>query len=150
MASIGLPTCSSTLSRSDCETVLPACLFSHSFNWSVLFSKLDRNSGFKIACIYDSLKTPVIPTKVQKDPDYDDNKNHIGCFLICTLSTLDETQEFLLKKKLSKSLYSVLINCEVPVGEILVEFPFRKFMERTEDDFLLNIKFSFAGICFAF
>ena len=40
----------------------------------------------------------------------------------------------------------MLINCEVPVGEILVEFPFRKFMERTEDDFLLNIKFSVVGI----
>ena len=58
-ASIGRPTFSRTLSRSDWKTVFPSWLLSHSSNWSVLFSKLDKNSGFRMAFIYDSLNTPV-------------------------------------------------------------------------------------------
>ena len=58
-ASIGRPTFSRTLSRSDWKTVFPSGLLSHSSNWSVLFSKLDKNSGFRMAFIYDSLNTPV-------------------------------------------------------------------------------------------
>ena len=57
---IGRPTFSKTLSRSDWKTVFPSWFLSHSSNWSVLFSKLDKNSGFKMAFMYDSLNTPVI------------------------------------------------------------------------------------------
>ena len=63
---IGCPTCSRTLSRSDCEAFFPPWLFFQSFNWSVWFSKLDRNSGFRIPCMYDSSKAPAWYHKKKK------------------------------------------------------------------------------------